>query len=266
MSIQTIATARVTPEVQPPLPSPRGTKARNGQPHSIIYPDSDGQPMADNTKQFEAIVAIHSGFAALYKDDPTVFVAGDLLWYPVEGDNRLRAAPDVMLAFGRPKGNRGSYKQWVEGNIAPQVAFEILSPGNRLTEMAKKFAFYQRHGVEEYYLYDPDSGDLSGWLRSGENLIVIDEMEGWVSPRTQVRFALEDDALVLYRPDGQKFESYLELLERAEQERVRTEQEHTRAEQEHTRAEQERVRAEQEHTRAERLAAQLRALGIEPDL
>ena len=48
-------------------------------------------------------------------------------------------------------------------------------------------------------------------------------MQGWVSPRTQVRFAVEDDALVLYRPDGQSFETYLELLERAEQEHTRAE-------------------------------------------
>ena len=31
-----------------------------------------------------------------------VFVAGDLLWYPVEGNNKLRQAPDVMAIFGIP--------------------------------------------------------------------------------------------------------------------------------------------------------------------
>ncbi|MHC5832740.1 MAG: Uma2 family endonuclease, partial [Nostoc sp.] len=61
--------------------------------------------------------------------------------------------------------------------------------------------------------------------------------------------------------------------ERAEQERLRAEQEHLRAEQERLRAEQERLRAEQEREaketalqRAERLAAQLRALGVEPEV
>lgn len=293
MSIQALSTPTVTAEAQPTASQPANGAARNGHPQSISYPDSDGKPMADNTKQFEVIVALHSGFAALYKDDPNVFVAGDLLWYPVEGDNRTRAAPDVMLAFGRPKGDRGSYKQWVEANVAPQIVFEILSPGNRLTEMAKKFAFYQRYGVEEYYIYDPDSGDLSGWLRSSQTLEVIDEMQGWVSPRTQVRFSVEETELLLYRPDGKPFETYLELLVRAEEERqradqqsqraeqesqraeqeriraeqesLRAEQESQRAEQESQRAEQERIRAEQEHTRAERLAEQLRALGIEPE-
>ena len=217
----------------------------------IEYPDSDGRRMSENDLQYRWIVTIRGNLGVLFKDRPDVYVAADHLIYVKEGFPKLRRAPDTYVAFGRPKGDRGSYKQWVEDNIAPQVAFEILSPGNRLTEMAKKFAFYQRYGVEEYYLYDPDSGDLSGWLRSGESLTVIDEMEGWVSPRTQVRFAVEDDILVLYRPDGQRFESYLELLARAEQERIRAEQEH--------------VRAEQEHARAERLAAQLRALGIEPE-
>ncbi len=32
-----------------------------------------------------------------------------------------------MVVFGRPKGDRGSYKQWLENQIAPQVVFEILS-------------------------------------------------------------------------------------------------------------------------------------------
>jgi Uma2 family endonuclease len=132
-----------------------------------------------------------------------LFVAGDLLWYPVEGDNKLRQAPDVMVVFGRPKGDRGSYKQWEEDNIPPQVVFEILSPGNLLKDMAKKFKFYERYSVEEYYIYDPDSTELIGWLRSGKELDVIEEMNGWVSPRLGVRFHLTSDNLEILSPSGQ---------------------------------------------------------------
>jgi Uma2 family endonuclease len=53
---------------------------------------------------------------------------------------------------------------------------------------------------------------------------------------------------------------------RAEQEKARAKQEKMRAEQEKARAEQEKMRAEQEKARAEQLAAQLRALGIEPNI
>jgi Uma2 family endonuclease len=139
----------------------------------IPYPNSDGQLIADNTKQFEAIVYIQKGCDWLFLNDPNVFVAGDLLCYPIEGNNKLRQAPDVMIVFGRPKGDpcgiceavRGSYQQWKEANIPPQVVFEVLSPGNTLSEMTRKFQFYERHGVEEYYLYDPDHLELEGFVR-----------------------------------------------------------------------------------------------------
>ena len=58
-------------------------------------------------------------------------MSGDLFWYPVEGEPGIRQAPDIMVVFGRPRVDRGSYRQWLEAHIAPQVTFEIWSPGNR---------------------------------------------------------------------------------------------------------------------------------------
>ncbi len=135
----------------------------------VHYPDSDGQPMADNTLQFQWIQVLYHNLCWRFADRADVFVAGDLFWYPVEGNNQLRQAPDVMVAIGRPPGDRGSYRQWVEEDIAPQVVFEILSPGNRLQEMARKLAFYDRYGVQEYYLYDPCRNDLAGWIRTAHD-------------------------------------------------------------------------------------------------
>jgi Uma2 family endonuclease len=204
----------------------------------IVYPESDGKPIADNTKQFRWIVTLEGGFEALFRDREDVFVAGDLFWYPVEGRPDIRMAPDVMIVFGRPKGDRPSYKQWEEGNIAPQVVFEVLSPSNSLLEMAKKLEFYDRYGVEEYYLYDPETGDFTGWIRGEDGrLRVIDEIQGWVSPRLGVRFEIEDGELRVIRPDGQRFLTYLELQQQAEQERQR----------------------------AAKLAQRLRDLGIDPE-
>jgi Uma2 family endonuclease len=203
--------------------SPRGRPA-------VIYPESDGLPMADNTRQFRWIVTIQGGLDALYRDDANVFVAGNLLWYPVEGDNTIRIAPDILVVFRRPKGDRGSYMQWLEEHIAPQVTFEVLSPGNRAGELVSKFKFYERHGVEEYYVWDPDNGVLSGWRRDNGELKEIAEMNGWVSPRLKVRFELVQGELRLHGPDGRPFATYVEAVERAE-----------------------------------RLAAQLKALGIEPE-
>ncbi|MFB2921303.1 Uma2 family endonuclease [Aerosakkonema funiforme] len=223
---------------------------------AIHYPESDGQPMADNTKQFRWIVVIKENLELLFADDPNVFVAGDLLWYPVEGDNKTRQAPDAMVVFGRPKMDRGSYRQWDEDNIAPQVVFEVLSPGNRLRNMTQKLKFYERYGVEEYYVYEPDDVELIGWLRSGDRLELIDETNGWVSPRLGVKFQMTSDNLEIFTPSGEKFLTFVELAQLKEQEKQRAEQEKQRAD------EAER-QLEVERQRYQALEALLRERGIE---
>jgi Uma2 family endonuclease len=183
----------------------------------IIYPDSDGKPMADNTRQFELIVEIKKGLDLLYINEPNVFIAGDLFWYPVQGQSKIVTAPDVMVVFGRPKGDRGSYKQWEEDNIAPQVVFEILSPSNDRLEMSKKLLFFDRHKVEEYYLYDLETNFFDIWIRTSEGLEPIAQSDNWTSPRLGVRFDTSTGRLQLYKPDGTKFYSYIEVNQLLEQ-------------------------------------------------
>jgi Uma2 family endonuclease len=210
----------------------------------IYYPETDGLPMAENTLQFEWIVTIKCGLEAVFKDDPNVFVAGDLLWYPVEGDPGTCVAPDTMVVFGRPKGHRSSYLQWKEGGIAPQVVFEVLSPGNSASEMLEKGSHYSRLGVEEYYIYDPDRNLLYGHERVGDALREIPLMSGWTSPRLHVRFRLVEGTLQLFDPDGNAFATYVELV---------TQRNEARAER------------NEALDRNRRLAERLRALGVDPD-
>jgi Uma2 family endonuclease len=204
---------------------------------SIIYPDSDGQPMADNTEQFQWIVLLKENLECLFAQDANIFVAGDLLWYPVEGHPEIRVAPDAMVAIGRPKGKRGSYRQWEEDDIAPQVVFEILSPGNRAKEMIRKLQFYERYGVNEYYVYDPDENELTGLQRGENGLEVIETVEDWTSPLLGIRFLLTPDTLEIYYPDGRKFLTTVEFNQEMAKEKQR----------------------------ADRLAAKLQELGVDPD-
>jgi Uma2 family endonuclease len=143
-------------------PDPMSTSISKIPRSEIAYPDSDGKPIADNTLQFRWIVTIKEGTERVYRERTDVFVAGDLLWYPVQGRPDICAAPDTLVAIGRPKGERGSYKQWEENGVAPQVVFEVLPPNNRVPEMERKLEFYDRYGVEEYYIYDPDDIELIG--------------------------------------------------------------------------------------------------------
>src|SRR5262249_4407315 len=139
-----------------PRPQPGRKEVRLSQQllmPPVHYPERDGKPMAENTLQAQWIETLHGNLAALYRDDPNVFVAIDNLWYPVENHPEICQAPDVYVVFGRPKKHRGCYKQWEEDNVAIQVVFEIRSPSNTGDELLDKEEFYDEYGVEEYYLY-----------------------------------------------------------------------------------------------------------------
>lgn len=239
---------------------------------TIVYPESDGKPMANNTAQFDAIVKFKENLEIVFAHDPDVLVVGDLLWYPVQGCPDICCAPDVMVVFGRPKGYRGSYRQWEEGYIPPQVVFEILSTSNTKKEMDQKFTFYEQYGVEEYYLYDPERNKLRGWLRTGNQLSPILSLHQWTSPRMQIRFEQTQHDVILYRPDGQEFLSMTEFYQavlaaqqEAEQERKRREQAEQRAEKAEQRAEKAEQQAEKAEQQAKQFAALLRQMGIDPD-
>lgn len=96
----------------------------------IHYPETDGKPMADNTRQARWSLTLYGNLLALYRAVADVFVAADNLWYPKQGEPDTCIAPDVYVAFGRPKGERDSYKQWEENNVPVTVVFEIQSPGD----------------------------------------------------------------------------------------------------------------------------------------
>jgi hypothetical protein len=198
---------------------------------------------------------------------------------------RYARPPDVMVVFGRPKGHRGSYMQWVENNIGPQAAFEVVSPGNRFGEMLRKFRFYERYGVREYYVYDPDNVELEGYLREGNELKEIAQLEGWKSPLLGIKFSLASGELVVLGPDGRPFATYLQLVEQRESEQREKElaqrekdlaqrendlaqRENDLAQRENDLAQREKDlaqrRAEEQALKVEQLRAQVRTLGEDP--
>lgn len=220
----------------------------------FLYPDSDGKPMADNTVQYGLIVRLVANLKHLFSGK-NVFVAGDLLWYPqrVEVPPAPCQAPDVMVVIGRPDGDRGSYKQWEEDNIPPQVVFEILSPSNSAREMLNKQLFYREHGVLEMFFYDPDSLDFWGLVRSNQ----IEEFSPitplnfpWTSPTLGISFEMSREGLEVFYPNGEPFQDPDTLFKERDQ-----------ARQERDQIQQERDQIQQQRDRA---FAKLRELGIDP--
>ena len=207
----------------------------------VAYPESDDEPMAENTEQFDWIVTLKENLDLLL---PHAFVAGDLFWYPVEGNNRVRLAPDVMVAFGRPKGRRGSYMQWVEGGQPPDVVIEIWTPKNNFRHQVEKLAFYDRYGVREFITWDHDRHHFVVYERQEGELRPINAEGGWVSPSLGVRFVQTGEQLEVFGPDGRVFQKMGEIARARD---VAT------------------MERDAANARAEALAAKLRSLGIDPD-
>ena len=218
----------------------------------IHYPDSDGQPMSDNTIQFTWIALVMWNLEHQFAARPDVFVAGDHLIYPIEGDPDTRQAPDVYVAFGPHKGDRGSYKVWEEGGIFPQVVFEIWSPSNRADQMEEKREFYERHGAEEYYLIYPEfPGHVQGWQRHAAGFIELPKMNGWTSPRLGIRFQIQFGKVAIIGPDGKVFQTPAEIA--AERDEVAAERdEHVQlAKEERERAQEQARLAQEQQERAD---------------
>ena len=223
------------------------------QPAAVVYPDSDGQPVADNTEQMDFIILVKSNLDALLPD----FVAGDHLWYPVEGDPKTRVAPDVYVALGRPKGHRGSYKQWEEAGVAPQVVFEWWSPGNGFVEQLRKLQFYSDHGVVEYFTFDQLRRSLGAFRRTPTGLEPVPVEGGVESSLLGVRFDCINGDFKAWDAEGNPFLTVSELKERV-----------ARSESARQEAESARQEAESALRRAQAEAAVLRdklvALGLDP--
>ncbi len=214
----------------------------------VVYPESDGKRMAENTLQYQWIVTIRENLARMFRDRPDVLIAADNLIYPVEGNPRITTAPDVYVAIGRPTRRRGSYRVWDEGGLFPQVVFEILSPSNTPGDMDRKRRFYQRYGAQEYFIYNPDHPRLEVWVRSGRRLIAVPDPHQWVSPLLQIRFDMSGDELIIYQPDGRPFLTMLESDRLAEQQLAQAARE-----------------LAQTADERDKLRAKLRSLGIDPD-
>jgi Uma2 family endonuclease len=239
----------------------------------LFYPTSDGQPMAESSVQWDWIVLLKLNIDRMLKYPENVVIHSDNLIYPVRGNTSISIAPDVYISFGRPRGPRGCYKVWLEDNIFPQVTMEVLSPSNTRGEMEAKRVFYERYGVEEFYIIDPEDNTVRIFTRQENELLPVERPMEFVSPRLGIHFKWNDEQeLEVIGPDEQVFRSYRYMEEMADAERGRAEIERERAYQERQKADVERQKAAAERQKAEaalsakeKLAAKLRELGIDPD-
>lgn len=136
----------------------------------VAYPESDGRPVAENSRQFWSLTDFASTLKIWFRDREDAYVGGDTLLYYVEGDPKQRIAPDVYAVFGVPgMEDLDSYRVWDVGK-APDFVLEVASPGTDRRDRVRKPRIYAQIGVSEYWRFDPDDDLLMPQL-SGHRLV-----------------------------------------------------------------------------------------------
>lgn len=133
------------------MASTQGTRKRK----EVVYPTSDGRPMAETDWHRDLMMALIKTLEAFYLNEPTVYVSGNLLVFYKEGDGRKHLSPDVFVVKGVPKRQRPNYLIWEEGK-PPEVVIELTSRSTRAEDLDHKFTLYRDTlRVREYFLFDP---------------------------------------------------------------------------------------------------------------
>ena len=82
--------------------------------------------------------------------------------------------PDVLLA---PKGSLHSYRGGAISHVS--LAVEVLSPSSAKHDRVTKRPRYQRNGVEEYWIVDPDAETIERWTPNDERPAIVDQCLVW---------------------------------------------------------------------------------------
>ena len=240
---------------EPPMP-----------PTDLIF--DDGEPLESNRHRIAMNTLIRS-LQQAWADRNDFFTGGNMFIYysSEQARNRDFRGPDffaVLDVDGSPE--RQGWVVWLEGGRYPDVIVELLSSSTAEEDKGTKKDIYERvFRTPDYFVFDPfEPSSLQGWHLDANQRYqpLVPNERGWLWCQT-LGFWLGTWEGTIDRETAvwlRFYDSSANLVLLPE------EAAGARAEQERQRAEHERQRAEHERQRAEQLAAQLRALGVEPEV
>ena len=184
----------------------------------IVYPESDGQPVAETQQHVNALLDVYSRLTARYAVAADGYTAANMFVYYVEGEPTKVLAPDVFVAFGVGNHLRDTFKVWEEG-VFPSVVFEFTSKTTKNDDLGKKFATYRDvWKVKEYFLFDPRAEHLDpplqGFRRSRGKFLPIRLAKGQLASK-ELGITLEHEGPELILRDAETGKRLLTAEEKA---------------------------------------------------
>ncbi|GCL38381.1 protein of unknown function DUF820 [Sphaerospermopsis reniformis] len=183
------------------------------------------------------------------------------------------AALGVPYLYGEQQDLRLSYVVWQEG-VNPHIVVELLSPGTEKEDLGQtlrdvekppgKWEIYEQILRVPYYaIFDRYQSEFRMFQLNGVHEVSLKENRYTEATLTDNRFWIPSIELGLGVWEGSYKNVNMPWLRWYDKDGNWV---LTPTEFERQRADQERQRAEQERQKTERLIAQLRALGVEPDI
>ena len=131
--------------------------SQSGLPHdAVVYPCSDGQPMAETDIHATCMMYVTYALKGWLKRHgrADVYVASNNFLYYEQGNPRAVVSPDVYVVLGIPAHLRDTYLLWNEPK-GPDFVLEVTSASTRREDRQRKRDLYAALGVREYFMYDP---------------------------------------------------------------------------------------------------------------
>jgi Uma2 family endonuclease len=121
----------------------------------IYYPTEERKKMGETDYQHIQISILEQMLRVFFAERKDVYLASDLIVYYGEGNPNRRFAPDLMICLGVENRKRRTYKLWEEKTV-PQVVIEVVSKETWQKDVTTKRRLYEKLGVQEYYVIDPE--------------------------------------------------------------------------------------------------------------
>lgn len=85
--------------------------------------------------------------------------------------------PDITIVLNGTSGlNESGHFHGV-----PDVVFEILSSGNKSHDLVKKKTLYEKFGVKEYWVIDPETKQAQGFKLENKKYILVSDKVGEIN-------------------------------------------------------------------------------------
>jgi Uma2 family endonuclease len=142
----------------------------------FLYPAEDGEPMAETQIHIRAIILLFQALEDYLARRLDNYIAAGMFWYWEKGNVAARRAPDVMVIKGVGRRVQRSFLSWKENDAAPCVIFEMASQGTWRENLNQRRKLYERLGVNEYFIFDPEGlylrPALQGFRRNARGVFV----------------------------------------------------------------------------------------------